>query len=247
MTIAVLGATGRLGRMLQHHWTDTLWFGRAPGDLRGVDTLIDLRGIVPGKGDLAENVAIARNALDAALEQGIARVFLASTAAVYGRYPGPLTAEVSAPESPYGSAKRAMEEMAAAHPQAATCLRIGNVAGADAVLAGWRPGFQLDQLPDGRAPARSYIGPESLARVLRALCHAQDLPAIMNLAAPGALEMDALLNAANLPFLPRAATENTIARVELDTKPLEARVPFAPEESTSTTIVAQWRRIKDHL
>ena len=130
-----------------------------------------------------------------------------------------------------------MEEMAANHHNPCTVLRLGNVAGADAILGGWRAGFTLDQLPDGRTPARSYIGPGKLARVLHALSMADTVPGLLNIAAPGTVEMGDLLDAAHLDWTARPATDQTIAQVHLDTTTLERLVPFAPTDSTAEGIV----------
>ena len=154
---------------------------------------------------------------------------------------------MAAPLSPYGRAKMAMEADAAAHPHPSTVLRISNLAGADAILAGWRPGFALDRFADGRTPARSYIGPLSFARVLRALAGAQGLPAVLNVAAPGPVEMGVLLDAAALPWTPRPATEATVPRVHLDTGRLAPFVSIAPEAATPAGIVAEWQAVKDRL
>ena len=247
MNVTVLGATGRLGRMARHYWSGkATWLGRAlDGIPKSTECLIDLRGIVPGRGDLSQNEILTRKALDTAQALGIQRVFVASTAAVYGQHPGPLTAEVAAPISDYGQAKHAMELMAAAHPQTCTVLRIGNVAGADAILGAWQPGFILDQFPDGRTPSRSYIGPATLARILQGLSQLPDLPAVLNIAAPGAIAFGDLLDAAGYSWTPRRASADTIANVTLDTQPLETLMSFAPEEQTPHGIATQWLQMKD--
>ena len=131
--------------------------------------------------------------------------------------------------------------MAAQHAHPSTTLRLGNVAGADAILGNWKPGFTLDTLPDGTTPTRSYIGPNSLARVLFDLSSAKDLPKLMNVATPGAVQMGALLDAAGLPWLSRVSTEQTIADVTLDTTVLERFTTFDPRDSTPHGIVADWQ------
>lgn len=247
MSIVVLGASGRLGRMARQFWKgQAVWLGRSVSELpEGGRALIDLRGIVPGRGDLALNTTLAHQALEAAHRLGYARVFLASSAAVYGQASGPLTPDVAAPVSDYGHAKLAMEHLATAHPQPSTVLRIGNVAGADAILAAWRPGFAVDRFPDGSTPRRSYIGPQTFSRVLQHLASYRELPHILNLAAPGSIAFQDLLDAAALKWSPRPADPTAIADVTLDTTPLEALFDFAPEDSTAPGIVAQWRRMKD--
>lgn len=201
-----------------------------------------LWGAVPGQGsDLDANVTLAQAALDAAASAGAGLVFLASSAAIYGRRSDGLTEDAApTPIAPYGAAKARMEEMALAHPHPSCILRIGNVAGADAILDGWRPDMALDA-DGGRTPARSYIGPARLAQTLAALLRLPDPPRVLNVAAPGAVEMGALLDAAELPWTPRAASADVIWRVALDTERIEALVSFAPHDSTAAGIVQDWR------
>ncbi len=212
------------------------------------DVVLCLAGVTPGSDrDMGDNVTLARAVLDASLTARAGRVFLFSTAAVYGTLPGPLCEAGSvAPLSDYGRAKCAMEDMAAAYPHPSTVLRLGNVAGADAILGGWRAGFALDVLPEGGTPRRSYIGPGALARVLGDLTRAADLPATLNVAAPGAVAMGDLLDAAHLDWTPRPATGNTIANVTLDITRLARFTDFHPLDSTAAGIVADWNGV-DHI
>lgn len=269
--VLVLGASGRLGRMMQAFWPGPERLkcqsrGALPGyrqvdplqeperlrDLaRGAGAVICLAGITPAQaqrsGDaLSLNVDLALAAVRAASEAGAARVFLASSAAVYGDADGPLEeGMVCNPLSAYGQAKLQMEERAIAQAdavgQAVTVLRIGNVAGADAILGGWRAGMKIDTFPDGSTPVRSYIGPQTWARVMSVLCGTADLPKVLNIAAPGVVSMGALLDAAGLVWATRPATAQTVARVAFSTKRLETYARFAPETDTPAGLVAQWR------
>ena len=124
-------------------------------------------------------------------------------------------------------------------------LRIGNIAGLDAILGGWRPGFQLDRFPDGRTPRRSYIGVETLARVLGDLAAAPDLPAVLNVAAPGAVEMGALLEAAGLGWTARPAPATAIAEVRLGVQALERVTDLTQAEGLPATLVTQWRKLTE--
>lgn len=269
--VLLLGASGRLGKMVQAFWpsdAELICHSRfaRPGYV-GFDPLSDadalsaamagrgavvcLAGITPAhamaSGDaLSLNSALALAAVRAAIRAQVPRLLLASSAAVYGAATGPLAEDITCkPVSPYGQAKLDMEQVARVAAdtgrQAVTMLRIGNVAGADAILGGWKQGMQIDQLPDGTTPARSYIGPRSLAHVIHRLCVADDLPGVLNVAAPGVPQMSALLDAADLPWTARAASSATIARVELDTKRLENLVEFAPNAGTAQGLVAEWR------
>ncbi|MDU9006537.1 NAD-dependent epimerase/dehydratase family protein [Sedimentitalea todarodis] len=222
----------------------------------GCEAILCLAGVVPGRsgagqsgagkpGAIADNIALAEAALRVAAPG--ARVLLASSAAVYGATPGLLREDhPPVPLSEYGRAKAVMErrgaELGAARGVAVTALRIGNVAGVDAILGGWAPGFRLDQFADGRTPRRSYIGVQTLARVLRDLIIAPDLPGILNVAAPGAIEMGALLKAADLDWTPRPAPDTAIAKVELCTGRLARFIRFDADDSSAAAMVAQWRK-----
>ncbi len=235
---------------------------------RGCGAILCLAGVVGERAargaDLADNAALAEAAVRAGAETG-ARVLLSSSAAVYGSRTGPdagncAEADALTPVSPYGRAKAEMEaraaDLGARLGVAVSALRIGNVAGSDAILGGWQPGFMLDRFADGRTPARSYIGPATLARVLWDLAtwpgtetdagsESHDLPGVINLASPGAVEMGALLDAAGLGWTPRPAPGGAIARVCLTTDRLAGLVRLDPAEATAPAMVAQWRAMKD--
>lgn len=266
----VLGATGRVGQVLHRCWAGqdmpVLWQSRralsGSGDwvvfdplrdmgafvaaARGRAAILCLAGAVPGRNDrLEDNTALAEAAIRAAAATG-ARVLLTSSAAVYGNRSGALSERLPPrPENAYGLAKAEMEARGAALGAElgvrVSALRIGNIAGLDAILGNWRPGFQLDVFADGRTPQRSYIGPETLARVLYALCATPDLPPVLNVAAQGAVEMGALLDAAGLGWTPRPAPPGAIADVHLSVEALQALVPLEPECGSPEALVAEWR------
>lgn len=266
----VLGATGRIGRILHVCWglsAPVRWQTRSdttvPGWVRadpldaasiaraaeGCETILCLAGVTPARAargcDLGDNAALALAAVRAGAAVG-ARVLLVSSASVYGNRPGLLGEDMPlAPISPYGVAKQEMEvrarDLAAAQGVPVCTLRIGNVAGVDAILGGWKPGFELDCFPDGRTPQRSYIGPVMLTRVLRALTGACDLPDVLNIAAPGAVEMGALLDAAGLEWRARPAPREAIALVELATARLRRFIDLPQAAGQAETLVAEWR------
>ena len=124
---------------------------------------------------------------------------------------------------------------------AVTALRIGNIAGVDAILGGWRPGFALDVFTDGTTPRRSYIGPLTLARVLKELAGAAALPGVLNVAAPGGVAMGTLLDAAGLGWTPRPAPASAIPDVQLDIAALTRLVPLDAACGLPETLVAEWR------
>lgn len=265
----VLGASGRIGRVLRHCWPQELpatasisWQTRRPVPplsphetqlcldplaqpealsdlLQGAEVVLCLAGSIPGRtgrsggsgpghrDDLADNwrlgEAVVQAAAKAASQGGAPppRVLLTSSAAVYGNRSGLLRENAPLhPANGYGAAKLEMEQrslaLAAALGVPVTALRIGNIAGLDAILGGWRAGFTLDRFSDGRSPRRSYIGVRTLARILAALVAQPQLPAVLNLAQPGPVEMAALLRAAGRDFAWRPAPEAAIAEVNLD-------------------------------
>lgn len=251
--LALTGATGRVARLLRPALPGATWLAR--GDdlaaVAGHDAVVALAGVTTGDARaLAANAATALAALEAARAQGVARVFLMSSAAVYGRAPAPLRAEAApSPAAPYGVAKAAMEAAAArwraAHPDGpeAVILRLGNVAGADMLFGNLAPGAvpAIHAWPDGATPRRSYVGPLTLARLLRALARAPALPPVLNVAAPGTVAMGDLAAAAGHGWTPVPAPPEAIAEVRLDTAPLEALFGFPREASTAGGLVAEWR------
>ncbi|WP_347312604.1 NAD-dependent epimerase/dehydratase family protein [Defluviimonas sp. SAOS-178_SWC] len=273
----VVGGSGRLGTLLRRAWAlagqgGLLWQHRGGGDgpcfdaltdpaayidaAHGADAILNLAGGVGGgSASLAEHRDLALAALEAGRAAGVARVFLASSASVYGRARVPAReTDPVAPVSDYGRAKAVMEEAAlawaAANPggPAATCLRIGNVAGADQLL-GTAPGTEpqpLDLFADGTGPARSYVGPLALADIFSGLFAAQRagraLPDVLNIALDGAVRMDALLDADGRKWVARAAPDGLLREVRLDVTRLGAILgPLARAEAAA--IVADLRSV----
>lgn len=216
----------------------------------GARAVISLAGVTPARagacrGALEDNIDLALAALKLAEAAAVPRFFVASSAAVYGAEVGALREDIPcAPLSDYGRQKLAMEQAVHEAPgkTAVTALRIGNVAGADAILGGWQPGMQIDRFADGRTPSRSYIGPVTLARVLYTLCRINDLPPVLNIAAPGAVQMGALLDAAGLAWQPKPAPAAAIPEVRLDTNALENHVDFTPDTQTPAGLVREWQQ-----
>ena len=248
--LLVLGGSGRLGGLLRRVWSlpgsaapQLVWQARRPGDfaafggpsvvfdplaepgalaraVAAAEAVLLLAGPTRGTAEaLSAHAALAGAVLDCA---GGRPVLLASSAAVYGRPAGRLCHEEDAPApiSDYGRAKAAMEAVAAGRP-GAVVLRIGNVAGADALLGQPAPpgGRRLQVFADGLAPRRSYIGPQALARALARLVRlavgGAALPGVINLALPGAVGMEALLRAAGESWQADPAPPEAIAAVEL--------------------------------
>jgi len=266
--ILILGATGCVGRALRRVWSgdaraapavlwqrrdaaqhpgDVVWDilnGAAP-DLPPLAGIVSLAGVTRGDA-LSDNTALARAACDLAQHQGC-RLLVASSQAVYAASPAlgrrDLTEDdANGDPQGYGGAKLAMEAAVAAHPHDDTCcLRIANVAGCDMLLKVAASGdVWLDRFADGTGPLRHYIGPVTLARVLRTLL-ARDgpLPRAVNLAQPGPVAMADLLGAAGVPFAWQDAPSTALPRMTLDLTRLAAlcRLPAA----TPAGLIAEGR------
>ncbi len=270
--LLVLGGTGRLARMLQRWEAGTAgitWVAR-PGhgaragdvavfDMRtdpaalsaacaAADVILDLSGptTTPGR-DPAGFTAIPELARAVAHAAGGRPVLWMSSAAVYGARERAREHDPLQPVSEYGRAK-ARGEAVLANVPGVTRLRLGNVAGADALLGEVQPGVPvvLDRFPDGRTPLRAYIGPKTLVKSLfflvEALFQGRVLPPVLNLAAPGpGVEMAALLEAARIAWEPRVAPDNALRASSLDTALLNVHVPLPPETGTAAGLVAEWR------
>lgn len=209
--------------------------------------LVVLSGTTPATGtDMDLNRALGVAAMAAAVEAGVGRVLLASSAAVCGPPRAAPWRETDpvAPTGAYGRAKLAME--LAAEPFRAAglevcALRIGNVAGADALLLNAPGPIRLDRFADGTGPVRSYIGPATLARLLLALALTPGrLPPVLNLAAPGAVAMRDLAEAAGLPWAWVPAPPEAVPRQVLDLTSLALIVPLDDTEGLPEILVAQW-------
>lgn len=275
--VFVTGGSGAVGRLLRQAWTrqgagPVLWQSRTAASadlradlltdgsalveaLRGMATVLHLAG--PSRSGDPAHVELALAVLEAARAAGVDQVLLASSAAVYGAAErGASERAPVRPASAYGKAKLAMERAARdwrarAGPQAprVTCLRLGNVAGADQLLGGQHPSgpVALDILPDGRGPLRSYIGPQALAAILARLFRRGatrgDLPEVLNLALPGGVHMEALLAADGRDRTPRPAPDGVIGAVVLDTTALATLLDLTGFGATAQAIVTDLRGI----
>ncbi|MEQ6202783.1 NAD-dependent epimerase/dehydratase [Sulfitobacter sp. HNIBRBA2951] len=278
--VLVLGGSGRVGTMLRRSWrrgplhmpttfayqtrsgAGLLWDMQNPPNDAVIaagpfDVMVVLSGVVPRAGaDFALNTSIGVAALHAAAQMGVGRVLLASTSAVYGLHSDAPFDEDAEPRpvNDYGKSKLEME--LACIPLAETlgielCLmRIGNVAGADALLlnaAVLQEGeaLRLDQFPNGGTPLRSYIGPQTFAQVIGTLIHAEGaLPQVLNIGAPEPLEMGALAQAAGVPVTMAAKADTGAQYITLNCNRLAVLHPFVPSDSTATAMVAQWQALR---
>lgn len=268
----ILGATGRVGQTLAHGWPPSagagIWQYRPscnpaqlaafPGPALAWDILAtpppmfpeNISGLIilaaviaQDQAALRQNTDIALAAVEAAQAAGITRILVASTQAVYGTDQARVDESTPCrPTSPYGQAKLQMEQ-ALKNVPGVTCLRLGNIAGADSLFGAAHSSAHstpiiLDRFPDGRSPRRSYIGPVTLARVLNDLLNpALSLPPILNVASPGIVSMDAILMAAKVPFDWREAPSTALPELEIDVNRLKDLIPMAPARAAD--IVAE--------
>ena len=262
----VVGASGRVGRLLVRAWArggvaptlqhrgaglasdlpQMAWqpLTEALPPARQFRAMIVLAGAV--RGDLTLNAQLAEACCAAAVQAGIGQVLLASSSAVYG-VNGGLPCREDTPTHPvndYGHAKLDAEAVAdrwRARGLAITALRIGNVAGADALLGGMQPGTptRIDRFADGGSPVRSYIGPVTLADVLAKLL-GQDLPPILNIGAPKPVAMADLAQAAGADWQYQAAPATAYQRITLDCGKLAQHYRFSEHQSDAAAMVAEW-------
>jgi nucleoside-diphosphate-sugar epimerase len=227
-------------------------------DLPLLKAVVVLSGVTPGSdAPLSDNAALALAGLEAGALAGARHVFLASSQAVYAPADHPLAEDAPVdPPTPYGAAKAEMEAAAACWRAGAgraapgiTCLRIGNVAGADLLgrrIAAGQP-IRLDRFADGRGPERSYIGAGGFARVLESLLQAalagRDLPFSLNVAAPRPVAMADLLRAWGRDWEWVEAPAGARQSVTLDVGQLCRLHRFGPRDSEAEQMVAEWRRL----
>lgn len=204
--------------------------------------ILHLAGVVAGDPSRLEaNLALAKALVRAARDRNAARVIFASTVAVYRPGPDPIAeTDPPDPQTAYGKSKAAAEAALKVGLSGSdiglTCLRIANLAGADALLGSARAEggeVTLDRAPGLPAgPERSYIGPQTLAGALARLVDLavqtpSALPDVLNLAQPGAVAMGDLLTAAGRAW--RFGPDPAPApRVVVDTGRLQALASLPP-------------------
>ena len=292
-SVVVLGATGRVGRLILAEWA-----AHPPADLRfriqrrdgtgpdirwelasgtpalaqaigAADVLLVLSGVTPAPGaDYRQNTDLALASLQAGAGVGARHLFIASSAAVYGRSDGAPIGENAAlaPVNDYGHAKLAMERACTgwlsrcSQPRpGVTFLRIGNVVGTDLFFrnlasASAETPLRLDQFVDGTGPVRSYIGPASLAKVLACLIRramqGDQLPAALNIGAPGggvdmADFIPALLALGQpAPVVRVPAAVAALASVRLSLDLLTGLCPINADQGTAAAMVEQWLALR---
>lgn len=213
-------------------------------------------GVTPATGAvMSDNAALSLACLRAAAAAGIPRVLLASSSAVYGAGDGAALPETAPlhPANDYGRAKVEAEALCPAWRAKGLqvcCLRIGNVAGADALLlnvhkASADAPLRLDTFADGEGPLRSYIGPATLAQVLETLAKTDVLPDVLNLAAPRPVTMQSLVAQTGAAWIGTPAPATTHQRITMDCARLAALFPFSAAASDPRAMVAEWQSLKD--
>ncbi|MHA3914878.1 NAD-dependent epimerase/dehydratase family protein [Halovulum sp. GXIMD14793] len=219
-----------------------------------IAAMIMLAGVTPATGDdMSVNTRVAMACLHAAVATDIPRILLASSSAIYGAGDGTAFSEscAPAPASDYARSKLEMEQAAdifRTKGLEVCALRIGNVAGADALLlnassASATDPIRIDQFASQTGPIRNYIGPDTFARVLAYLSlTASPLPPVLNIAAPEPIPMESLAKAAALPWTYVPALATAIRSVTLDCSLLSGLYRFNPEDSDPAEMVRQWRR-----
>ncbi|MBD3764478.1 MAG: sugar nucleotide-binding protein, partial [Rhodobacterales bacterium] len=233
---------------------DLVWdvLGPQPAPLLAPGAVVlNLTGVTAGDAAaLAANVALGRAVQAQAGLWGARAVLHLSSAAVYAGHPRHLADETDepAPPGPYGQAKLAMEHaVRALGGPPATMIRLGNVAGADALLGRAVPPVALDPVPGlPRGPLRSYIGPQSLGRALACLCRQATtgaaLPLHLNLAQAPEVAMADLLDAAGLAWHWAPPNPRVLPRAVMAVARLAALCPLPPADPAR--MVAEWRQLR---
>ena len=267
----VTGATGRLGPLLRTAFargvadpvTPVFAARKLPADLLLDDddtppdlptckTVLALWGQTTGDAShLAQNTQLAHRSRALAIACGARRVLHLSSAAIYGPGADMDEAHIPAPDGAYGQAKLEMENTVAGFTTDCarhTCLRLANVVGADSLSPALRSDAPvgLDRFPDGTGPLRSYISPGDLARVINALAQLppDDLPDLLNVAAPAPISMQALALAAGKDILWQTAPDRATQAVTLSTKRLASLLPGLILHTTAAQMIADWHSLR---
>jgi UDP-glucose 4-epimerase len=255
----VIGASGRVGRLLAKAWAQA---GQGPC-LQHRGAALDWSGpqlhwqplsgdalpqgyaamilLATARGDAALSAQLTKACLAAAQSAGIGKVLFASSSAVYGSNEGNPCAEDTPthPLNAYGQSKLEAEAIAARYSTGMqiTALRIGNVAGADALLTNPARPLLIDRFASGQGPLRSYVGPQTMARLLADLLE-MPLPPVLNFASTPTRMQD-LAEAAALPWRYQPAPETAQEHITLDLTRLAQLLPLPPQ--TAAQITAEWK------
>jgi UDP-glucose 4-epimerase len=193
-----------------------------------IDVMIILAGVVPANGvDFELNSRLTESCLTTAYKIGTQRVIVASSSAVYGNWSKEPYSETDylKPITRYGESKMKMEQVCRDWQEKGInvcCMRIGNFAGADALLShlagdNTSDQFEIDQFENGKGPLRSYIGPKRFSLLLSKLCTREStLPFAVNVASYPPQHMEDLATSAKMNWKWRQALVGAHQNITLD-------------------------------
>lgn len=224
-----------------------VWVPGDPAPVVAARAVIAAWGVTSGdEGQLAANTTLALEAERLARQVGADIVVHFSSVAVYGHGNGPLSEGMEArPANAYGRAKMEMEDALAGLPEGPrrVILRIGNVAGADALFANLMPEnpVTLHRFADGHGPRRSYLSPRDLAEVLRRLIEEPEVRGTFNLGTAQAVAMADLARAAGARVNWMPAPDHAVQEVRLDPSKICAVLPGLRFEAAPDRLVQDAR------
>lgn len=265
--LLILGASSRVGSFLYHLWAQgALDFGAPPiwqfrskthakrqmpfpdnhviwDMLHDPMPPVSPTGVIclagPTRGpNWDDTAALAQVAAKAA--QGAPLLYVSSQA-VYGAGLGVLSESSPCNPKAYGAAKLAAEAVLAKASNA-TCLRVGNVIGADSLLvnAQRRP-VTLDRFSDGRSPRRMMIGARTLGQAFADLLTLDYIAEpVLNLAQPGLVAMSDLLLAAKQSWTWQNAPEHALPELRLDLRKIMTLIDLP--QADPADLIAQARQ-----
>lgn len=245
-------------------WSGDMDSAEAKKVFRTGATLVNMIGATSGDATRLHdaNARFVEDLLAASAKAGVGHVILCSSAAIYGRAGSEPCRETDAPTpiTPYGDSKAAMERIAKtlsadkvfrASGVKITVLRIGNVAGADALLAAAErhtmagTPMPLHRFEDGAAATRSYIGPRDLFEVIRAAITSDVAHRTINVVHLQAVTLDDLSAAYRDHLLPDLTWQDTPAPetvppvVTLSADKVSRFVPFSTLMDPTDDLAAQ--------
>ena len=207
------------------------------------DALLNLAG--PTQNQNAHlNAEIAFNCCILADRLSIPKVFLASSAAVYGIHQTRfLETDCCSPVNLYGEAKLKMENscFAGSFNTNVLGLRMGNFVGADSLSLNvlTNETISLDISTSNVSGLRSYLGPLSFLRILRSLIEDTTLHnRPINIANPRPFRMQEFLDKLKVPYYPKTGS-TFVYDIELDVNLLKSVHKFKEYEYSVNDVLSQ--------